>query len=52
MNDVLRVEGVLEEGDVVEAYRIWINGGDPFVLREGGMPKWAQMKSGHTADEA
>lgn len=52
VNDTLKVEGVVHEGQYIEAYTIWINGGSPVVIREGGMPKWAQMKSGHTDDDS
>ncbi len=40
-NDTLRVEGVLHEGNVVEAYTIWVNGGDSLLIRDGGKPAWA-----------
>jgi len=47
VNDTLKVEGVLHDGNEIEAYRIWINGGDSIVIREGGKPPWAQVASGH-----
>jgi len=49
VNDTLKVEGILGEGNEIEAFTIWINGGDAIVLRTGGMPGWAQERSGHTA---
>jgi len=52
VNDTLKVEGVLHDGNEIDAYRIWINGGNPIVIREAGMPKWAQMKSGRTPDDS
>src|SRR6266568_952009 len=49
VNDTLKVEGILGEGNEIEAFTIWINGGDAIILRTGGMPGWAQERSGHTA---
>ncbi len=49
VNNTLKVEGILGEGNEIEAFTIWINGGDAIVLRTGGMPGWAQERSGHTA---
>jgi len=51
VNDTLRVEGVLEGGNTIEAYTIWINGGDAIVIREGGKPAWAEVASGRPEKE-
>ena len=45
-DDTLRVEGVLEDGHEIEAYTIWLNGGDAIVIREAGKPAWAEAASG------
>ena len=51
VNDTLKVEGVLDEDGHIEAYRIWINGGDPIVIRDGGKPAWAEVASGHDDED-
>ena len=51
VNDTLRVEGVLEGGNTIEAYTIWINSGDAIVIREGGKPAWAEVASGRPEKE-
>ncbi|OGS49315.1 MAG: hypothetical protein A3K68_02135 [Euryarchaeota archaeon RBG_16_68_13] len=51
VNDTLRVEGVLENESEIQAYTIWINGGDAFVIREAGKPGWAEMASGRPDEE-
>ncbi|HYT18288.1 MAG TPA: hypothetical protein VEO18_08585 [Thermoplasmata archaeon] len=51
VNDTLKVEGVLDDGHEIEAFTVWINGGNAIVLRTGEMPPWAQERSGHTDDD-
>jgi len=50
VNDTLKVEGVLHEENHIDAYTIWVDGGDAFVLREAGKPDWAQVASGRSED--
>ncbi len=47
VNDTVKVQGVLEDHEL-EAWTIWINGGDAIVLRTGEMPAWAEERSGQT----
>ncbi len=47
VGDTVKVQGVIEDHDL-EAWTIWINGGNAIVLRTGGMPPWAQERSGQT----
>lgn len=51
VNDTLRVQGVLEDGDAIKAYTIWVNGGNAIVLRTGGKPAWAEVASGRPMNE-
>src|SRR3989441_7556969 len=37
VNDTLKVEGRLDDGHEIEAFTVWINGGEPIVLPTGGM---------------
>src|SRR2546427_6690218 len=46
VNDTLKVEGRLDDGHEIEAFTVWINGGNPIVLRTGEMPARAQERSG------
>jgi len=51
LNDTLAVEGVVHDGNVIEAYTISVNGGDPIVIRDGGKPMWAEVASGRPAKD-
>lgn len=51
VDDTLRVEGALEGSNVIEAYTIWVNGGNAIVLRTGGKPAWAEVASGRPMNE-
>ena len=48
VNDTVKVQGELE-GDSIEAFTIWVNGGPAIVLRDRGMPAWASERSGGTS---
>src|SRR3989441_11089167 len=37
VNDTLKVEGRLDDGDEIEAFTVWINGGEPHRFPAGGM---------------
>ncbi len=47
VNDTVKVQGVMDDKEL-EAWTIWINGGNAIVLRTGEMPPWAQERSGQT----
>src|SRR5712692_9753691 len=51
VNDTLKVEGTLDDGHELEAFTVWINGGNAIVLRTGEMPPWAEERSGHTGED-
>ena len=51
MNDTLKVEGTVDDGHEIEAFTVWINGGNAIVLRTGEMPPWAEERSGHTSED-
>ena len=51
VNDTLKVEGFLDDGHEIQAFTVWINGGNAIVLRTGEMPPWAQERSGHTGED-
>src|SRR5213594_4056767 len=51
VNDTLKVEGTLDDGHEIEAFTVWINGGNAIVLRTGEMPQGAQERSGHTGED-
>ncbi len=51
VNDTLKVQGATDEGNDLEAWTVWINGGSAIVLRTGEMPPWAQERSGETEPE-
>src|SRR2546422_7636332 len=38
VNDTLKVEGRLDDGDEIEAFTVWINGGNPIGLPTGEKP--------------
>ena len=48
---LVTVEGTLDDGHEIEAFTVWINGGNAIVLRTGEMPPWAQERSGHTGED-
>lgn len=49
VNDTIKVQGELE-GQSIEAFTIWVNGGSAIVIRDVGMPPWAQERSGQTGE--
>lgn len=51
VNDTLKVTGVLDDEHQIEAFTVWINGGNAIVLRTGEMPPWAEERSGHTGED-
>src|SRR3989442_10564016 len=51
VNDTLKVEGVLDDGHEIQAFTVWINGGNAIVLPAGGMPPSAPERSGHTGED-
>jgi len=51
VNDTLKVEGVLDDGHEIQAFTVWINGGNAIVLRTGEMPPWAEERSGQTGED-
>src|SRR2546426_11596222 len=42
VNDTLKVEGFLDDGHEIQAFTVWINGGDAIVVPTGERPPWAQ----------
>src|SRR5213594_4281747 len=50
VNDTLKVEGALDDGKEIEAFTVWINGGNAIVLRTGEMPPWAEERFGHAGE--
>src|SRR5256712_12869122 len=38
VNDMLKVEGALDDGHEIQAFTVWINGGDAVVLPTRAMP--------------
>src|SRR2546427_3293262 len=51
VNDTLKVEGTLDDGREIEAFTVWINGGNAGVLRTGERPPWAGERSGHSGED-
>ena len=51
VNDTLKVEGTVDDGHEIEAFTVWINGGNAIVLGTGEMPPWAEERSGHTSED-
>ena len=51
VNDTLKVEGTVDDGHEIEAFTVWINGGNAIVLRTGEMPPWAEERSGLTSED-
>src|SRR2546422_7197604 len=50
VNDTLKVEGRLDDGHEIEAFTVWINGGETSPLRAGGMPPWAEGRARQTGE--
>src|SRR3989441_12002391 len=50
VNDTLKVEGRLDDGHEIEAFTVWINGGEGIVVRTGEIPAGAQERSGQTGE--
>src|ERR1700756_656591 len=51
VNDTLKVEGRIDDGHEIEAFTVWINGGNAIVLRTGEMPPWAEERSDQTGED-
>src|SRR3989442_8025971 len=51
VNDTLKVEGRLDDGHEIQAFTVWVNGGDPERLRTGQEPPWAGGEHGQAEDE-
>src|SRR3989475_10454442 len=51
VNDTLKVEGALDDGHEIQAFTVWINGGDAVVLRAGRRPPRAQGRSRPTGED-
>src|SRR2546422_6042831 len=51
VNDTLKVEGFLDDGHEIQAFTVWINGGNAIVLRTGEKPPWAPGRSGQTGGD-
>src|SRR2546426_3854990 len=47
VNDTLKVEGRLDDGHEIEAFTVWINGGEPRRLPAGGK---APLRGGRARD--
>src|SRR3989442_3410409 len=42
VNDTLKVEGRLDDGHEIEAFTVWINGGEPSDLPAGAVASWGR----------
>src|SRR5207244_11884083 len=51
VNDTLKVEDAIDDGHEIQAFTVWINGGNAIVLRTGEMPPWSEGRSGHTGED-
>src|SRR3989449_11571907 len=51
VNDTLKVLGVLDDGHEIQAFTVWINGGEAIVLRAGEMPPWGEGRAGPTGED-
>src|SRR3989475_9705764 len=51
VNDTLKVEGTLDDGHEIEAFTVWINGGDAIVLRAGERAPRGHGGAGPTGDD-
>src|SRR3989442_11812342 len=48
VNDTLKVEGALDDGHEIQAFTVWINGGQASFPRTGEKPPRAPGRSGQT----
>src|SRR2546422_8951255 len=46
VNDTLKVEGRLDDGHEIEAFTVWINGGNADLLRACRVPASGQVRAG------
>src|SRR2546428_14007427 len=44
VNDTLKVEGRLDDGHEIEAFTVWINGGEANGARPAGMAPWGPAR--------
>src|SRR2546421_12166313 len=51
VNDTLKVEGRLDDGHEIEAFTVWINGGNAVGLRAGEMPARGQERAGQAGED-
>src|SRR3989442_419693 len=51
VNDTLKFEVTQKTAYEIQAFTVWINGGNAIVLRTGEMPPWAQERSGQTGED-
>src|SRR2546425_6239896 len=51
VNDTLKVEGRLDDGHEIEAFTVWINGGNAIVRRTGEMPARGPERAGPNGEE-
>src|SRR5256712_12563274 len=51
VNDTLKVEGRLDDGHEIEAFTVWINGGEPPALPTGAVAPRAQERHRPTRAE-
>src|SRR5438445_7600443 len=51
VNDTLKVEGVLDDGHEIQAFTVWVNGGNAILLRTGRVPPSAEERAGHTGQD-
>src|SRR2546426_2569865 len=51
VNDMLKVEGVLDDGHEIQAFTVWINDGNAIVLRTGEVAPSGQERSGQTGED-
>src|SRR2546428_4648652 len=51
VNDTLKVLGVLDDGHEIQAFTVWVNGGNAIMLRNGRMPPWVEGRAGPTGED-
>src|SRR3989442_3331365 len=51
VNDTLKVEGRLDDGHEIEAFTVWINGGNAIVLPTREMAALGHERSGQTRED-
>lgn len=51
LNDTLAVDGIVHDGNAIEAYTVSVNGGETVMIRDGDKPAWAEVASGRPAKD-